>query len=165
MILENIVVGITQLVIAIILAVVGLAMGFQIFGRLTSKIDEEKEIAKGNAAVGILVAAIFVSMAIIIQSGVAGISIGLKGAISGNIYPLIASIIQLVFGIILAVAAIYLSINIFDRMTKGIDEFKEIEKGNVAVALQLAGVIIAVAIIIQSGILGITNALFWIDNI
>lgn len=160
MILENIVVGITQLVVAIILAVVGMAMGFQIFGRLTNKIDEEKELAKGNVAVGILVASIFVSMAIIIQSGVSGISIGLKGAISGNIYPLIASIVQLVFGIILAVVAIYLSINIFDRMTEGVDEFKELEKGNVAVALELASVIIAVAIIIQSGVSGITNALF-----
>lgn len=159
MILESIIVGITQLVIAIILAVVALAMGFQIFGRMTSKIDEKKELAKGNVAVGILVASIFVSMAIIIQSGVAGISIGLRGAIAGNIYPLISSIIQLGLGIILAVVAIYLSINIFDRMTEGIDEFKELEKGNVAVALELAGVIIAVAIIIQSGVLGITNVL------
>ncbi|MFY9799971.1 MAG: DUF350 domain-containing protein [Methanoregula sp.] len=44
-------------------------------------------------------------------------------------------------------------------MTKGVDEFEEIRKGNVAVALEMGGVIIAVAVIIQSGVIGITAAL------
>ena len=158
--LENIVIGITQLIIAIILAVVSLYIGFAMLSRMTSKIDEEKELAKGNVAVGILVASVFVSIAIVVQSGITGISIGLKDAINGNIYSLIASIVQLILGIILAVAVIYLALNIFDKLTKGIDEFEEIRKGNVAVAIELAGVIIAVALIVQSGVLGITSALF-----
>jgi uncharacterized membrane protein YjfL (UPF0719 family) len=72
---------------------------------------------------------------------------------------LAASVIQLILGIILAVVAIYIALKILDKMTKGIDEFKELDKGNVAVALEMAGVIIAVAIIIQSGVMGITSAL------
>ena len=160
MALENIIIGITQLIIAIILAVVSLYIGFALLDRLTSKIDEEKELAKGNTAVGILVGSIFVSIAIVVQSGVAGISIGLKDAIAGNMYSLAASLIQLILGIILAIAVIYLALNIFDKLTKGIDEFEEIGKGNVAVALEMAGVIIAVAIIVQSGVLGITSSLF-----
>jgi uncharacterized membrane protein YjfL (UPF0719 family) len=40
-----------------------------------------------------------------------------------------------------------------------VDEFDEIKKGNVAIALEVAGVIIAVAVVIQSGVLGITAAL------
>ena len=55
--LVNAVVGIIQLVIAIILAVVALYIGFSVLGKITKGIDEEKEIAKGNVAVGILVAA------------------------------------------------------------------------------------------------------------
>ena len=160
MTLENIVIGITQLVIAIILAVVSLYIGFAMLSRMTSKIDEEKELAKGNTAVGILVASIFVSIAIVVQSGVTGISIGLKDAVAGNIYSLIASTIQLILGILLAIGVIYLALNIFDKLTKEIDEFEEIRKGNVAVAIELAGVIIAVALIVQSGALGITSALF-----
>ena len=69
------------------------------------------------------------------------------------------SIAQLVLGIALAVGAIYLALNILDKLTKGVDEFAELKKGNVAVALEMAGVIIAVAVIIQSGVLGITAAL------
>lgn len=160
MAIESIIIGMVQLIIAIILAVVSLYIGFAMLDRMTSKIDEEKELVKGNIAVGILVASIFVSIAIIVQSGVAGISIGLKDAVAGNIYSLIVSVLQLVLGLILAIAGIYLSLNIFDRLTKGIDEFEEIRKGNVAVALEMAGVIIAVALILQSGVLGITSSLF-----
>jgi uncharacterized membrane protein YjfL (UPF0719 family) len=158
--LENVIIGIVQLIIAIVLAVVSLYIGFAMFGKMTSKIDEEKELAKGNTAVGILVASMFVSIAIVVQSGVSGISIGLKSAVAGNIYPLIASVIQLVLGILLAVGVIYLALNIFDRLTEGIDEFEEIRKGNVAVALEMAGVIVATALIVQSGVIGITSSLF-----
>lgn len=159
MTLENAIIGIIQLVVSIIVAVIALYIGFSVLGKITSGIDEEKEIAKGNAAVGILVASVFISIAIVVQSGVAGISIGIRNALNGDFYSLAASAIQLIMGIILAVVAIYLALKILDRMTKGIDEFKELQKGNVAVALEMAGVIIAVALIIQSGVVGITSAL------
>jgi uncharacterized membrane protein YjfL (UPF0719 family) len=158
--LERVIIGVIQLVISIILAVASLYIGFAMLGRLTSKIDEEKELAKGNTAVGILVASIFVSIAIVVQSGIAGISAGLRNALAGNIYSLVASVIQLVLGIILAVVVIYMALNTFDKLTKGIDEFEEIRKGNVAVALEMAGVIVATALIVQSGVLGITSSLF-----
>ena len=158
--LENIVIAVTQLIISIILAVVSLYIGFAMLDKLTSKIDEEKELAKGNTAVGILVASIFVSIAIVVQSGIAGISVGLRNAVAGHIYSLVAGIAQLVLGIVLAVWIIYLALNIFDKLTKGIDEFEEIRKGNVAVALEMAGVVVATAIIVQSGVIGITSSLF-----
>ena len=162
--LETAVIGIIQLVIAIILAVVALYIGFSVLGKITKGIDEEKEIAKGNAAVGILVASVFIAIAIVVQSGVAGVSSGISKTLASmntglDIFPLIASIIQLILGIVLAIAAIYLALNMLDKLTKGIDEFEELKKGNVAVALEMAGVIIAVAIIIQSGVLGITSGL------
>ena len=161
----NAVVGIIQLVIAIILAVAALYIGFSVLGKITKGIDEEKEIAKGNAAVGILVASVFIAIGIVVQSGVAGISVGISqalkvGLLSGvGIAIIVISIIQLLLGIVLAIVAIYLALNILDKLTKGIDEFAELKKGNVAVALEMAGVIITVAIIIQSGVMGITAAL------
>lgn len=162
----NAVLGIIQLVIAIILAVVALYIGFSVLGKITKGIDEEKEIAKGNTAVGILVASVFVAIGIVVQSGVAGISGGLKAAAQADsllsfngLMPIILALLQLVLGIVLAIAAIYLALNILDKLTKGIEEFEELKKGNVAVALEMAGVIITTAIIIQSGVQGITAAL------
>jgi uncharacterized membrane protein YjfL (UPF0719 family) len=152
-------VGLIQLIIAILLAVVALYIGYSVFSKITKGIDEEQELKKGNVAVGIIIAAIFFAIAIVIQSGIAGIALGITNALSGDWYTLLAALIQLILGILLAVATIYLALNILDRLTKEIDEFDELKKGNVAVALMMAGVIVATAIIIQSGVMGITAAL------
>ncbi|MFA4936279.1 MAG: DUF350 domain-containing protein [Candidatus Methanoperedens sp.] len=165
--LVNAIVGIIQLVISIILAVAALYIGFSVLGKITKGIDEVKELARGNVAVGILVASVFLAIGIVVQAGVAGISGGIKAAqasaggilSAGGLTAIGLSILQLVLGIVLAIAAIYLALNILDKLTKGIDEFEELKKGNVAVALEMAGVIITTAIIIQSGVQGITAAL------
>jgi uncharacterized membrane protein YjfL (UPF0719 family) len=165
MLLANAVVGLIQLLISIIFAVLALYIGFFVLSKINKNIDEEKELAKGNAAVGIIVAAVFVAIALVVQSGVSGLSVGINKAISVGILSvdgLLAigiSFIQLILGIVLAVGAIYLALNILDKLTKGVEEFEEIKKGNVAVALEMGGVIIAVAVIIQSGVIGITAAL------
>jgi hypothetical protein len=39
--------------------------------------DYEKELSKGNPAVGIIVAAVFVAIALVVQSGVSGLSVGI----------------------------------------------------------------------------------------
>jgi uncharacterized membrane protein YjfL (UPF0719 family) len=165
MLLVNAIVGLVQLIVAIIFSVIALYIGFITLAKITKDIDEEKELAKGNAAVGIIVAAVFVAIALVVQSGVSGLSIGIGKAASVGLLSLDgllaigAALVQLILGIVLAIAAIYLALNILDKLTKGVDEFEEIKKGNVAVALEMAGVIIAVAVIIQSGVLGITAAL------
>src|SRR3990172_323410 len=83
--LANAVVGIIQLVIAIILAVAALYIGFSVLGKITKGIEEEKEIARGNAAIGILVASVFIAIGIVVQSGVAGISVGISKALAPGI--------------------------------------------------------------------------------
>jgi len=157
--LVNAFVGLIQLIIAIILAVVALYIGYATFSKITRGMDETEELRKGNVAVGIVIAAILFAIAIVIQSGIAGISIGIINALEGDWWSLIAAFIQLILGIILAIVVIYLALNIMDRLTKGLDEFEELKKGNVAVALLMAGVIVATAVIIQSGVIGITSAL------
>ena len=165
MLIENAIVGIVQLIVAIVFAVVALYIGFSVLGKISKGINEEEELAKGNTAVGIIVAAVFVAIAIVVESGVKGLSAGIGKALSVGLFTfdgitaIILAIIQLVLGIALAVGAIYLALNILDKLTKGVEEFEELKKGNVAVALEMAGVIIAVAVIIQSGVLGITAAL------
>ncbi|WAC04282.1 MAG: DUF350 domain-containing protein [Methanoregula sp.] len=165
MLLVNAVVGLVQLIIAIIFSVVALYIGFFTLDKITKNIDQEKELAKGNAAVGIIVAAVFIAIALVVQSGVSGLSVGIGKAASVGLFSLDgicaigAAFVQLILGIVLAIAAIYLALNILDKLTKGVDEFDEIKKGNIAVALVMGSVIIAVAVIIQSGVLGITAAL------
>jgi len=165
MLVTNVVVGLIQLIISIIFAVLALYIGFAVLIKINKNMDEEKELARGNVAVGIIVAAVFVAIALVVQSGVSGLSVGINKALSLGILSvdgLLAigvAFIQLILGIVLAVGAIYLALNVLAKLTKGFDEFEEIKKGNVAVALMMGGVIIAVAVIIQSGVIGITAAL------
>ena len=120
MLLANVAVGIIQLIIAIILAVAALYIGFFVLNKITKGIDEEIELAKGNVAVGIVVAAIFFAIAIVVQSGVAGVSVDVGAALAsglGSTYTLIAigvAILQLILGIILASASIYLALMVLD---------------------------------------------------
>jgi uncharacterized membrane protein YjfL (UPF0719 family) len=165
MLLLNAIVGLVQLIIAIIFSVIALYIGFITLAKITKNIDQEKELTKGNPAVGIIVAAVFVAIALVVQSGVSGLSVGINKAASVGLLSLDgllaigAALIQLILGIVLAIVAIYVALNTLDKLTKRVDEFEEIKKGNVAVALEMAGVIIAVAVVIQSGVLGITAAL------
>jgi len=102
--LINAVVGIIQLVIAIILAVAALYIGFSVLGKITKGIDEEKEIARGNTAVGILVASVFLAIGIVVQSGVSGISVGISQAMKAGLLStegitiIVISVLQLVLG-------------------------------------------------------------------
>ncbi|OPX74948.1 MAG: hypothetical protein A4E39_00374 [Methanoregulaceae archaeon PtaB.Bin152] len=155
----NAFVGLIQLLIAILMAVAALYIGYSTFSKITRGMDEAAELKKGNVAVGIIIASILFAIAIVVQAGIAGISIGIMNALQGDWFSLIAAVIQLILGIILAVAVSYFALNVMDKLTKGIDEFEELKKGNVAVALLMAGVIIATAVIIQSGVIGITSAL------
>ena len=163
--LVNAAVGIIQLIIAILFAVAALYIGFLVLGWITRGIDEEKELAKGNAAVGILVASVFIAIALVVQSGVSGLSVGINkalniGILTGDgLFTVGIAILQLLLGIVLAVCSIYLALIFLDRLTSRIEEFEELKKGNVAVALEMAGVIIAVAVIIQTGVIGITAAI------
>ena len=165
MALSNAVLGIFQLVVSILFAILALYLGFAILKRMTRNIAGEDELARGNPAVGVLVAAVFLAIAIIVQSGVSGLSVGINKAISAGILTpdgMIAigtATLQLILGIILAVIAIYLALMTLDRLTgRNISQFEAIREGNVAVALEVAGMIFAVAVIIQSGVIGITAA-------
>lgn len=161
----NVAVGLVQLVIAILFAVLALYIGFAVFGKITKGIDEEKELARGNVAVGIVVAAMFFAIAVIVESGVSGLFTGINkalqvGIVTGDGLLIMAvAFVQLFLGIVLAIGAIYLALNILEKLTKDVNVFEELRRDNVAVALEIAGVIVAVAVIIQSGVLGITTAL------
>jgi len=165
MILTNIAVGLVQLIIAIILAVLALYIGFTVHSKITHITDAEKELSQGNVAVAIIVAAVFIAIAVIVESGVAGFAMGIDKALQTGIFTADGfltgggALVQLVFGIILAIGAICLALKVLEKLVTGVEVFEELRKGNIAVALEMAGVIIAVAVIIQSGVLGITSAL------
>lgn len=150
--------GFVQLIVALFLAIGVIYIGISLFDRMTKDLDEWQEIKKGNTAVGIVLTAIIISLATVTQSGISGLTAAIMTVSTKNLMPIVGGVIQLIVGIVMAVIAIWLAISILDRITKDIDEFEELKKGNVAVAVIMAGVLIAVGFIIQSGVAGLSKA-------
>ena len=66
------------------------------------------------------------------------------------------SIIQLLLAVALSALAAYLGAWVFDRATPGLDEWSELRKGNTAVGIVMAGVVVGVAIILRPALQVVT---------
>jgi uncharacterized membrane protein YjfL (UPF0719 family) len=153
-----------QLIIGLILSIATIYLGISLLDVLTKGVDYWDELKNGNVAIGILVAAVVVSISLVVQSGVAGLNEALFGieltsptVIISAINRNIAGISQVLIGIILAVVAIYLAIHILDKVAVNIELMEELKGGNVAVAIVTAGVLIAISFVIQAGVSGIST--------
>jgi len=146
--------AIIRLVLAIVFAVAGLYIASWVLGSLTKGLDEWQEIGKGNSAVAVYMAGIFVSVAIIVGPGVVGLfrTLDLVGIVVG--------FVQLVLALALAVAMQYVGLSFLGRLTKGFDEWAELKKGNIAVGIVMAAIVIAIGAIVSQGVVSIIEALF-----
>ena len=137
-----------QLAIAVLLGAVATYLSIVLFDRATQGIDEWKELKQGNVAVGIVLGAIVVSVVSVLRPA---FKMPIAGWDVGSWRVLVAlgvQVVQLLIGLILAVLSILFAVWLYDRLTTRIDEWVEIKRGNVAVAVVLAGVIIAVSMLI-----------------
>ena len=143
-----------RLVLAIVFAIVGLYIASWVLGKLTKAIDEWKEIERGNYAVAIYVAGIFISVAIIVAPGVIGLfrTFDLIGITIG--------FVQLLLALALAVVMQYIGLSVFGKLTKELDEWAELKKGNIAVGIVMASIVIAISTIVSQGVASIIEAIF-----
>lgn len=159
--LANIVLAGLELFLALALAVLATTSATNILDRLTRGIEEWKEIKKGNTAVGILLFAILLAVAIVAENPVtrmlASLQPGLPPIMLGALF--IAGLLNLVLATLFSIFAIYIAIRLFDNITVDIDEMGELKKGNVAMALVLAGIILAIAFVAKGAILQLIDAI------
>lgn len=159
-------VSLLKLIFGLVLSMGSIYVGLRMFDRMTPGIDEMEEIKKGNAAVGILMAAVVISIATVVQSGVQSFGSNITAGMSPMLIALglAVGVLNLAFGLLVAVFAIYLALKILDKITVDINETEEFKQGNVAVAIMEAGVLIAVSFVIQAGISGVTQSSFLEPN-
>jgi uncharacterized membrane protein YjfL (UPF0719 family) len=164
--LESMVIGLTRLILAIVLAVVALYVGFFTTNRIAIDLDIQSELAKANSAIGIFVASVFIGISITVYSCIQGIMMGLKKIFADGVLNLddtrdiVFSSLESVLGILLAIGSIYLAVHVFSRISPRTDMINAMKNGNVAIAGMMAGMIIAVSVIIHAGVLGIITDLF-----
>ncbi|MCX8202288.1 MAG: DUF350 domain-containing protein [Candidatus Micrarchaeota archaeon] len=74
-------------------------------------------------------------------------------------FSVIVFLLQIFIGILFAILSVYLGLRFYDKMTKGIDEIKELKRGNPAVAIILAALILSIGNIVQQGVKQFDNIL------
>ena len=149
--------GLAQLVIAIILSAIAAYLAFYLFQWFTRNLDEWEELRQGNPAVGIVLGAIVISVAIVLRPALT-VNTGLWD-IGRALYVrvLVVEALQLAVGLVLAVITLALALFLFAALTRGIDEVEELKKGNLAIAGLLTGVVIGVALMVSQAIGQIMN--------
>lgn len=150
----EIIIILIQLILGILFAILSVYLSLRFFDRMTEGIDEIAELKKGNKAVAIILLALIVSIGTVVKEGIQNYGVVFAGQQSLPFFILafVMSIVQLVVVLAIAVLAIFAAIRVLDSITKGIDELKEIKKGNVAVALMVGAVIFIVSSIVSGAI-------------
>ncbi len=151
--MQNLFLSGAQLVISIIAAAIVAYLSVWLFDRTTRNIDEWAELRKGNVAVGIVLGTLIFGVAIILHPALAPTSINLDAGATNDVAArLLIQGLQILIGLFLAVVSIGLSLWIFTRLTGAIDEWAEIGRGNAAIAIMLAGVILATSLIASTAL-------------
>ncbi|MCX5787890.1 MAG: DUF350 domain-containing protein [Elusimicrobia bacterium] len=158
--------GVVKLFISALLAVLVVFLTYKVFIKANTDFDEEVEIKKGNVAVGILITALLLGSANIIQNALTPLTNLLlfefqRGAATmsrGRLALYTAAHLTMAF--LMAVLAMSFSLRVFGRLTRNyMRAGKELEKGNVAVGLLLAGVVFVVGMYIGDGVEALAKSL------
>lgn len=151
--LGQLIVSVANIIIAVILGVMASYIGVWLFTRSTRHLDDWAEVRRGNGGMGLVLAAIIVGIAIILKPAV-DLPLSISGTNPGFI--LLGEIIGVVIALILALSAIVFSVGLFGRLVgNDVDELYELQRGNLAVAAILAGVIVAVSLLISGAVASI----------
>ncbi|MCX6773282.1 MAG: DUF350 domain-containing protein [Candidatus Micrarchaeota archaeon] len=157
--LAAVIVGIAKLFSSVILAVGSIYIGLKSFDKLTAGIDELLEIKKGNVAVGIFFFSILIAIAVLIRPSVAEFAAGIEPGYSLNLMAVLAliNLTKLAFSLMIAIIAIFCAFSLLDKLTSNMDEVQALKKGNIAVALLIAGLMLSVSFIVEAGMQTMSN--------
>ena len=174
--LAYLVVGLVQLFVALGLAILAIYLGITILDRATPRVPLMEEIKRKNTAAGITVGSAVISITIVIQSGVQGMTSGLGSSsdLGSILRGLGEGFLTVVVGMIFAVLALYLALWVMQKIVSVMpvavggklvegakaDLQEEIKNGNVAAAVMLAGVFIGISIVLQACVLGLVHAVW-----
>ncbi len=150
--MSELLLSLAQLIIAIFLSAIAAYMAFYLFQWFTRDLDEWEELRQGNAAIGIVLGAIVVAVAIVLRPA---LSVNTSLWDSGRdlyVRVILAEALQLAIGLVLAVITLVTALYLFATLTRGLEEVKELAQGNLAVAGLLAGVVIGVALMVSQAI-------------
>ncbi len=153
--------GAIYVAVSLIMGTATLFVFFKAFHLLTRNIDDIQEIKKNNISVAMINSAMVFSVALFVAEAADAAMEAFKNTIFNYAAVISLKGKLLIFGIMLshfvlaaliAFAVLWLSIALFIRLTRTIDEFAEIRRDNRAVGIYLSVFIISIALILKPGV-------------
>ena len=153
------IIALMKVLIGLMLAIISIYVGIFIFEFLTKigwkeELGLVKELKEQNIAMGILLAGIVLAMAIVIQAGLEGLTVG--GEIGVEYFQSLGlAIFQVMISLIFSIIVIFLAIWLLNKIIPHYCIIDEIKNGNIAVAIVAVSIIMAISFIVASTVSGI----------
>lgn len=158
--------GLVQILLSMFLGILFVYSASKVFQKLTRGINETEELKNNNIAVGILNGAIILAIIIVVRNSIeTAITIfsntlrNPDAELMTYVKTALLMLGHIVLAGIIAFAAVYVALLIFMRLTKDLDELKEIRENNIAVSIFLSVIIIAIALLLEPGLRTLLDAL------
>ncbi|MFA6318062.1 MAG: DUF350 domain-containing protein [Elusimicrobiota bacterium] len=166
MYITRVLVSIFEFVMTVIMSVLILYVNYRSMRGMHKDYSEAEELKKQNVAVAILLAALLFATALMVQKGIGPVISLVRfyfltpQEAEVNVLKMVAfALSQLVLVFVISMFTTSFALRFYARLTTDIDEGAELRKGNVAVGIVLAAVVIVVAMYVSEGIGSLTKAL------
>ena len=153
--------SLVHLFVGLISSVLSVFFGLNLLNKMTGELDEWKELKKGNIAVGTMFVGVIISVLVMIApTAFSSINAIEKfKPVSSFFFFLIVALINVFLAVLFSVLALYISIQVADKLTFDIQELAELRKGNVAVALMISAILIGTAFLVTGFITQMVDAI------
>jgi len=156
-----------EFMLAVVMSGLIIYLTYRVFIKANPDFNMEEEIKKGNVAVGTLVGAILFAASMILQKGLGSVvsmfrmHISAPGESTLGLGKLaLISAAHLGLSMLLAVITISVTLRLFGRLVRShMRPGEELQKGNLAVGIVLAAVVLISALYVGEGVSAISKAL------
>ena len=163
----RVMVSMFEFILGVVMSGLIIAITYRVFIKANPDFNMEDEIKKGNLAVGALVAAILFAASMILQKGLGSVVsmfrlyVSAPGEQTLGFGKLVAlCVAHLGLAMLLAVITISVTLRLFGRMVRPrMNAGQELQKGNLAVGLVLASVVLVAAMYVGEGVSAVSKAL------
>ncbi|MBI5209362.1 MAG: DUF350 domain-containing protein [Elusimicrobia bacterium] len=166
MYITRVLVSVFEFVLTVIMSVLIVYVNYVSMQLMHKDYDEAEELKKQNMAVAILLAALLFATGMLVQKGIYPVVslvriyfLTPQEADMGVWKMALFAVSQLFMVFVIAMITTSFTLRFYARLTTNIDEGKELAKGNAAVGIVLASVVLVVAMIVSEGLGSLTKAL------
>lgn len=166
MFLKQVLVSIFEFGMTVVMSVLVVFVTYRAMAYTNPDYDTQAELKKGNVAVAILLGALLFASGMMVQKGFTPVISLFRMYIMSPLQESVSNwrmalhaVSHLAMSFILSVTTISFSLRMFGKLNKDMKMGQELKKGNVAVGIILAAVILVVAMYVSEGIGSISRAL------